>query len=86
MQTIVCEVKDCGFRSKNGFCLNRVVVINQRGMCNYICIQPNWNKPAQQEQKITSFWKMVRQKEQEEQEKEQVKIKSIEEKKGENQW
>lgn len=49
MQTIVCEVKKCGFRSKNGFCLNRLLVINARAGCNYIATNSEWFKPVPEE-------------------------------------
>ncbi len=75
MQTIVCEVKECGFRSKNGFCLNRLLVINSRAGCNYVAINPEWFKPVPEEQKITNFWKNVKQEEEK-----QGQVKAIEEK------
>lgn len=81
MQTIVCEAKECGFRSKSGFCLNRFLVINSWAVCNYFATNPERSKPVPEEQKITNFWKNIKQEEEKEK---QGQIKTIEEK-GEEQ-
>ena len=43
MQTVYCKVKKCGFNGKNGFCLNRLTVINEQGVCKYLT-KPDWDK------------------------------------------
>lgn len=43
MQTVYCKVTNCGFRSQSGFCLNRLTVINEQGVCKYIT-KPGWDK------------------------------------------
>lgn len=40
-----CTIQRCGYCSENGFCLNRIVVINERGMCDYLTI-PGWEEPV----------------------------------------
>ena len=70
MQTVVCKVQQCGFRGKNGFCLNKLTAINQRGMCDWIG-QINWDQPVPEEEKNSNFWKQYKQ---------QEEIKAIEEK------
>ena len=42
MQYIICKIKDCGFCSQNGFCLNRLLVINEQGVCDWVT-KPGWN-------------------------------------------
>ena len=42
-------VKNCGYCSNNGFCLNRLTVINQQGVCKYLT-KPGWD------QKIDPKW------------------------------
>ena len=41
-----CTVQNCGYCSENGFCLNRLVAINEQGMCNYLT-KPGWNEPVE---------------------------------------
>ena len=36
MQNVFCSVRNCGFNSSSGFCLNRLVVINEQGVCKYL--------------------------------------------------
>ena len=45
MQVVYCKVKNCGFHGSNGFCLNRLTVINEQGICKYLT-KPDWNKPV----------------------------------------
>ena len=33
VQYVVCKINQCPFRSENGFCLHRCVVINENGQC-----------------------------------------------------
>lgn len=57
MQEVVCQVLQCGCRSKNGFCLNRIVSIAQNGGCTWIG-KPGWQKPIENEFKSTyDYWK-----------------------------
>ncbi len=42
MQTVICKVRNCGFCSQNGFCLNRLTVINEQGVCKYLT-KPGWD-------------------------------------------
>lgn len=46
MQTVICKVRNCGFCSQNGFCLNRLTVINDQGVCKYLT-KPGWDQPVQ---------------------------------------
>lgn len=41
-----CEIQNCGYRGDNGFCLNRVVVINEQGVCKYLT-KPGWDLPVE---------------------------------------
>ena len=41
-----CAIQNCGYCSNSGFCLNRVVGINEQGMCNYLT-KPGWNEPVE---------------------------------------
>ena len=43
MQSIICTIRDCGYCSANGFCLNRLVKINEQGICSYLQ-KPGWNQ------------------------------------------
>lgn len=45
MQNIICAVRDCGFCSTSGFCLNRLVTINSQGVCNRLT-KPGWERPV----------------------------------------
>ena len=36
MQNVFCSIRNCGFNSSSGFCLNRLVVINEQGVCKYL--------------------------------------------------
>ena len=49
MQVVYCKVRNCGYCSQNGFCLNRLTVINEQGLCNYLT-KPGWD------QKIDRKW------------------------------
>ena len=50
MQTIICKVKNCAFCSEHGFCLNRLTVINENGVCNWLT-KPGWD------QKVNEPWR-----------------------------
>lgn len=54
MQQIICKINQCPFRSGSGFCLNRLVVINENGVCNWIT-KHNINQRVYDWQKST--WK-----------------------------
>lgn len=41
-----CAIRNCGYCSENNFCLNRVVAINEQGVCNYLT-KPGWNEPVE---------------------------------------
>lgn len=43
MQNVICAVRDCGFCSINGFCLNKLVVINCNGVCKWLS-KPGWDQ------------------------------------------
>ena len=45
MQNIICAIEKCGYRSRNGFCLNRIVSINVNGVCAYLT-KPGWDLPV----------------------------------------
>lgn len=46
MQTVICKVRNCGFCSQHGFCLNRLTVINEQGVCKYLTT-PGWDQPVE---------------------------------------
>ena len=52
MQTVICKVQQCGYCSVNGFCLNRLTVINEQGLCKYLTY-PGWEKPVEDWMKNT---------------------------------
>lgn len=52
MQYVICAIKDCGFCSPSGFCLNRLVTINAQGVCNYVT-KPGWDRTVQDWEKST---------------------------------
>ena len=43
MQNIVCAIERCGYRSKSGFCLNRLVSITIEGQCSTL-LKRGWNQ------------------------------------------
>ena len=48
--TVVCNVDQCPYRSKTGFCRNRVLFITLNGLCGHIYdkngqIKSNWMNP-----------------------------------------
>lgn len=45
-----CKIQNCGYCSNSGFCLNRLVVINEQGVCKYLT-KADW------EQKIEDRFK-----------------------------
>lgn len=38
-----CKFQNCGYCSSGGFCLNRLVVINEQGVCEYLT-KPGWDQ------------------------------------------
>ena len=38
-----CKFQNCGYCSNSGFCLNRLVVINEQGTCEYLT-KPGWEQ------------------------------------------
>lgn len=50
MQSVVCKIEACPYRSKNGFCLNRVVAINEQGICSHLT-KARWQEPIPDEYK-----------------------------------
>ena len=53
MQTVRCKIPKCPFCSVSGFCLNRLVVINEQGVCNFLT-RPDWiNKIIEEYEKST---------------------------------
>ena len=53
MQYVVCKINQCPFRSENGFCLHRCVVINENGQCARL-ISGECGGPVQDKYKATS--------------------------------
>lgn len=45
-QQVVCNFIQCPFRSSNGFCLNRLTVITEHGMCKHLT-RPDWQDPIE---------------------------------------
>lgn len=52
MQVVRCNIQNCGFRSASGFCLNRVICINEQGICKYLT-KPGWDRVPQPWEKST---------------------------------
>ena len=52
MQTVICNFKGCGFCSQSGFCLNRLLVINEQGVCKYLT-KPGWERVPEDFEKST---------------------------------
>ena len=52
MQVVVCKIQNCGFRSANGFCLNRVVCITEQGVCKYLT-KEGWDRQVEEFEKST---------------------------------
>ena len=47
--TVICKVELCPYRSRNGFCRNRVLCITENGLCGHIYnrngqMNPNWQQ------------------------------------------
>ena len=43
MQLLICKVDKCGYHGGNGFCLNKLTVINEQGVCKYLT-KPGWDQ------------------------------------------
>lgn len=43
MQNVICGIRNCGYCSASGFCLNRLVVINEQGVCKWLT-KPGWDQ------------------------------------------
>lgn len=43
---VVCKVQNCGYNSHNGFCLNRLLVVNEQGVCNRLT-KPGWDQEVE---------------------------------------
>ena len=57
MQNVVCAIKNCGYCSVNGFCLNRVVKINENGVCSFLTKQ-GWEQQIEEKYKsVYNPWK-----------------------------
>ena len=53
MNTVVCKVEKCPYRSKSGFCRNKLTYINVNGACGHIYndrgqIYRNWQQPIEE--------------------------------------
>lgn len=71
MQIVVCKIQKCGFRSVNGFCMKRVIAINEQGICKYLTKQ-GWDREVEPFEKYT--WRPP----EEEQKKELIEEKELE--------
>ena len=52
--TVFCKVTQCPYRSKQGFCRNKLVSITENGTCGHIYdkhgnIKPNWQEKVKEE-------------------------------------
>ena len=57
MQNVICAIKNCGYCSVNGFCLNRVVKINENGVCSFLTRQ-GWEQQIEEKYKsVYNPWK-----------------------------
>lgn len=48
MQYVICRISQCPYCSQSGFCLNRVVMINEQGICSHLT-KGNWQQPIPNE-------------------------------------
>lgn len=44
---VVCKIQNCGYCSDSGFCLNRLVVINEQGVCKRLT-KPGWEQKVEE--------------------------------------
>ena len=49
-QEVICKIPQCPYRSSSGFCLNRLVVINEQGVCQHLT-KSNWQQPIEKKYK-----------------------------------
>ena len=69
MQNVICAIRNCGYCSPNGFCLNRCVVINEQGVCKYIT-KPGWEQGIERQFKSSyNYWEGMEQEPVQEEEK-----------------
>ena len=71
MQNIICQVPQCGWNSKTGFCLKKNVHINNQGVCTFLT-RSDWNFPVENKYTINGVrsLKVAERKEGEQEEKE----------------
>ena len=74
LQTIRCKFQGCGYCSKSGFCLNRLTVINDQGVCEYLT-KPGWDQQIKEDWMKNTYVPPIEEEEEEE-------TLAIEEKKG----
>lgn len=55
-QEVICKISQCPYRSSSGFCLNRLVVINEQGVCQHLT-KSSWQEPI--EEKYKSNYKPI---------------------------
>ena len=48
MRVVVCKIKNCGFHGEHDFCLNRLVTINEQGVCRHLT-RNGWEQPIDSE-------------------------------------
>ena len=41
IQTVICKIPQCPFRSESGYCLNRLTIVNENGVCQHLT-RPDW--------------------------------------------
>lgn len=49
-QEVICKNSQCPYRSNSGFCLNRLVVINEQGVCQHLT-RRDWHEPIEEKYK-----------------------------------
>lgn len=54
MNVVLCKVAECPYNLKNQFCRNKLVSINQNGMCGHIyrengSVRQGWQTPIGEE-------------------------------------
>lgn len=50
--TVICDLMQCPYRSRNRFCMNPLLYINMNGSCGHIYdkngrVKPNWQEPVE---------------------------------------
>lgn len=66
MQNVICAIRNCGYNSPSGFCLNRLVSIGPQGACSWLG-KAGWDQKIEDQFKSGyRYWEKEQEKEEEE--------------------